>query len=52
MDIESLKIYGANAITFFVSFTNIEMILKIVLLLVTIGYTSAKWYEIHKRNNS
>jgi len=27
------------------------MFLKITLLLVSIGYTLTKWYEVHNRNN-
>ncbi len=44
-----IKLYMANMLTLSVTtFTNIEMGLKIVLLLVTIGYTINKWLEIKK----
>tara|TARA_R110002153_G_scaffold9077_9_gene37996 strand:- start:1438 stop:1587 length:150 start_codon:yes stop_codon:yes gene_type:complete len=45
-----IKLYMANMLTLSVTtFTNIEMGLKIFLLLVTIGYTLNKWIEL-KRN--
>jgi hypothetical protein len=44
-----IKLYVANMLTLSVTtFTNIEMGLKIVLLLVTIGYTVNKWLELKK----
>ena len=49
MRIEDLKITFLNALTFGVSFTNIEMGLKIILLLVSIIYTCIKIYEYLKR---
>lgn len=50
-NLEDLKILTLNATTFLVSFSNIEMILKIALLLVSIGYTISKWYEVYCRRN-
>jgi hypothetical protein len=44
-----IKLYVANMLTLSVTtFTNIEMGLKIFLLLVTIGYTLNKWIELKK----
>lgn len=52
MDLQQLKIYiingGALGIT---TFTQIEMGLKILLLLITIGYTISKWVDSKKKNN-
>ena len=46
---EQLKLYAINASTLGVTtFTKLEMGLKILLLVVTIGYTITKWYKIHK----
>jgi|TARA_R110000772_G_scaffold155420_1_gene266503 hypothetical protein len=46
---EQLKLYVINASTLGVTtFTTLEMGLKILLLVVTIGYTITKWYKIHK----
>ena len=45
--VEDIKIYAANALTVGVtSLTQLEIGLKIVLLLVTIGYTLSRWWEI------
>tara|TARA_B110000908_G_scaffold142458_1_gene170673 strand:+ start:200 stop:349 length:150 start_codon:yes stop_codon:yes gene_type:complete len=44
-----IKLYMVNMLTLSVTtFTNIEMGLKIFLLLVTIGYTLNKWIELKK----
>ncbi len=51
LDIETLKIYTMNTGAMAISFTQIEMALKLILLLLTIGYTATKWYELHKKNN-
>ena len=46
---EQLRLYVINASTLGVTtFTKLEMGLKILLLVVTIGYTITKWYKIHK----
>lgn len=39
-----------NASTFTISLTNIDVILKILLIAVTIGYTVQKWYLLNKNN--
>lgn len=39
-----------NLGTFLFSMTNIDIALKITLLLLTIGYTAHKWYLMNKRN--
>ena len=49
MDVQDLKIYLLNSFAIVVSFSNIEMVLKILLLVVSIGYTSMKWYELYKK---
>jgi hypothetical protein len=49
MDIQQMKLYIINASTLGVTtFTNIEMGLKIFLLIVTIGYTVDKWIQLQK----
>lgn len=40
-----LKLYILNTLTLAISFTEIEVILKIVLLLVSIAYTVSKWVK-------
>ena len=50
MDLQQLKLYAINGSTLGITtVANIEMGLKIVLLLVTIGYTVAKWKEIKSK---
>jgi len=50
MDFQDLKIYTLNGFSLIMSFTEIEMILKIFLLLISIGYTLQKWYEVYNKN--
>jgi hypothetical protein len=45
MDYKTLLI---NIGSFGISLTNIDMVLKIILLSVTIGYTLQKWYLLNK----
>jgi len=48
---EILEVIGFNATILSVTtFTNLEILLKILLLLVTIGYTVNKWVHHIKRN--
>ncbi len=52
MDIQQFKLYLINGSALGVTtFTKIEMGLKIILLLVTIGYTISKWKEINDKKN-
>ena len=39
-----------NLGTFIFSMTNVDVALKIILLITTIGYTLHKWYLMNKRN--
>ena len=41
-----VKLYTINLATMAVTMTNIEVYLKILLLLVTIGYTLSKWVKL------
>ncbi len=48
--LQDLKIYGINGPTLGVTtFTELEMGLKILLLIVTIGYTVTKWIDLKKK---
>jgi len=40
-----MRLYCLNALTIYLSFTNLETILKIVLLVISIVYTSMKIYD-------
>jgi uncharacterized metal-binding protein len=51
MSLSDIKLYAMNAGTLGVTtFTQIEDSLKILLLVITIGYTISKWVHI-KRDN-
>ena len=51
MNISDIKLYAMNVGALSVTtFTHIEDGLKILLLLVTIGYTVSKWKKIKKEN--
>ena len=39
-----------NASSVTISLTNIDIVLKIILLSVTIGYTIQKWYLLNKKD--
>ena len=47
-----VKLYVINGTSLVLSMTNIDNTLKVVLLLVTIGYTIHKWHELVKRNKT
>lgn len=47
MTVDDVKLYAINSATIGITtFTRIEMGLKILLLLVTIGYTLSKWTDL------
>ena len=48
MSTEDVKITAINGGTMLVSFTNIEAMLKIILLVGSIVYTFYKIYELHQ----
>jgi hypothetical protein len=49
MNLEHIKLYAINGSALGVTtFTQIEDWLKIILLVVTIGYTIAKWINVKK----
>jgi len=43
------KLIIINTGTFIFTMSNIDVILKITLLIVTIGYTIHKWYLLNKK---
>ena len=45
MDQCSLRVYALNTITLIMSLTNLEASLKILLLIISIVYTSMKIYD-------
>lgn len=51
MSISDLKLYALNTTTMVVTFINIESTLKILLLVVSIGYTVQRWYMMNEAKN-
>jgi hypothetical protein len=51
MTTEDAKIYAINLGTMLVSLSQIETMLKILLLIASIGYTMSKWIEIYRKKN-
>lgn len=52
MSLNELRLYIINGSALGITtFTQIEMGLKILLLLVTIGYTITKWIDLKKKKN-
>jgi hypothetical protein len=52
MKIEDLKLYGLNFGAIGISMTEIELILKVLVLLATLGYTIHRWYLMSKQKNN
>jgi len=46
-----IKLYALNSAALAISMTEIETFLKIALLLISLGYTIAKWMNMGKQNN-
>jgi len=52
MSLQELKLYAINGSTLgLTTFTHIEDWLKIILLVVTIGYTISKWSKVKKEKD-
>ena len=49
MTIGDIKLYTLNLSTMAISMTQIDDILKMMLLLITIGYTVHKWIHLKKK---
>lgn len=48
MSYNEIKLWCINTLVVTATFTNIDNILKIILLLVTIGYSIDKWIMLRK----
>lgn len=51
MNLTDLKIYGMNVGALAFSLTEVEAILKVAVLIITIGYTVHKWWLMNKKKN-
>ena len=47
---QDLKVYALSIGTFGISMSNLDIVLKVTLMLVTIGYTVQKWYIMNKNS--
>jgi len=47
---QDLKLYLINAGTLTISMTEIDTVLKISLLIISIGYTAQRWYYLRQEN--
>jgi len=50
MNMGDVKLYALNLTAFSVSMTGIEDYLKVLLLLVSIGYTLSKWVGLKQED--
>lgn len=48
MNIDDLKVYILNISAIFLSSTNIDYVLKTILILLSIGYTAQRWWLLLK----
>jgi len=46
-----IKMYLLNISTLAISMSHIDMILKITLLVLSVGYTAQRWYLLNKEAN-
>ena len=46
--ISDLKLYLLNATSFAISLSSVDMVLKIILLTISIGYTLDRWSKMRK----
>tara|TARA_R110002020_G_scaffold430551_1_gene640235 strand:- start:559 stop:711 length:153 start_codon:yes stop_codon:yes gene_type:complete len=49
MSVSDIKLLSINGLALAISMTHLEVSLKIVLLLVTIGYTISKWVKLKEK---
>ena len=48
MGMSDIKLYAINTITLAMSFSQLDTVLKILLLTASIGYTIQRWYLLDK----
>tara|TARA_R100001443_G_scaffold88074_1_gene94571 strand:+ start:101 stop:253 length:153 start_codon:yes stop_codon:yes gene_type:complete len=49
MSVSDIKLLAINGLALAISMTHLEISLKIILLLVTIGYTISKWVKLKEK---
>ena len=50
MTAEDAKLYVLNLSALGVSMANVEVVLKVLLLMISIGYTAQRWYLLHQNS--
>lgn len=50
MTAEDAKLYVLNLSALGISMANVEVVLKVLLLMISIGYTAQRWYLLHQNN--
>lgn len=48
MTFTDLKVYSLNTVSLFISMTEVEPMLKVILLVASIGYTVQRWWIMNK----
>ena len=43
-----LKVSLLTSFFLFISFSNVEIIMKIIVFILTVGYTARRWYLLEK----
>ena len=51
MNETDIKVLLLNATTLSISMSQVETVLKLLLLIISIGYTAQRWYFLRKRND-
>jgi hypothetical protein len=49
-NLENFKLWLLNIAVLYFSFTDVEVTLKIISLLIAIGYTLRRWYLLETKN--
>jgi|TARA_B110000967_G_scaffold185076_1_gene205036 hypothetical protein len=47
-NMSDIKLYALNATSLALSFSQLDMVLKVLLLVISVGYTAQKWYLLDK----
>jgi len=51
INIDDIKLFTMNGFSLAISFSDVDEALKLLLLVLSIGYTAQKWYMLHKNKN-
>ena len=51
MNETDIKVLLLNATTLSISMSEVETVFKLLLLIISIGYTAQRWYFLRKKND-